>query len=174
MTNGEWSIEVHTSIGHLSSCICHFIGGRRCSTASSRQRRSPRCMRSPRANRRSPDSIVVNPHKSPSVPFDLSAFSCRRMDVLTRAFSLIPDYLRTSKGSWPGIVQPRLLRCASARPGEDRSRAGRSERSGCSMPSRQPARCSSRTTRLDGVLASRLAIGHFRTTEAHMARAWVL
>jgi aromatic-L-amino-acid decarboxylase len=29
-------------------------------------------------------------------------------------------------------------------------------------------------TRLNGVLALRLAIGHLRTTEAHVARAWEL
>jgi aromatic-L-amino-acid/L-tryptophan decarboxylase len=41
------------------------------------------------------DSIVVNPHKWLFVPIDLSAFYCRRMDVVTRAFSLVPEYLRT-------------------------------------------------------------------------------
>mgnify|MGYP006170922325 CR=1 FL=1 len=41
------------------------------------------------------DSIVVNPHKWLFTPFDLSAFYCRRMDVVRRAFSLVPEYLRT-------------------------------------------------------------------------------
>lgn len=41
------------------------------------------------------DSLVVNPHKWLFTPFDLSAFYCRRMDVLRRAFSLTPEYLRT-------------------------------------------------------------------------------
>jgi aromatic-L-amino-acid decarboxylase len=41
------------------------------------------------------DSLVVNPHKWLFTPFDLSAFFCRRMDVLRRAFSLVPDYLQT-------------------------------------------------------------------------------
>src|SRR6185295_15441425 len=41
------------------------------------------------------DSIVLNPHKWLFVPVDLSAFYCRRMDVVRRAFSLVPDYLRT-------------------------------------------------------------------------------
>jgi aromatic-L-amino-acid decarboxylase len=41
------------------------------------------------------DSLVVNPHKWLFTPFDLSAFFCRRMDVLRRAFSLTPEYLRT-------------------------------------------------------------------------------
>jgi aromatic-L-amino-acid decarboxylase len=45
------------------------------------------------------DSIVVNPHKWLFVPFDLSAFYCRRMDVVREAFSLTPDYLRTPEGS---------------------------------------------------------------------------
>jgi aromatic-L-amino-acid decarboxylase len=41
------------------------------------------------------DSLVVNPHKWLFTPFDLSAFYCRRMDVLRQAFSLVPEYLRT-------------------------------------------------------------------------------
>src|SRR5438552_1086965 len=42
------------------------------------------------------DSLVVNPHKWLFTPFDLSAFYCRRMDVVRAAFSLTPEYLRTS------------------------------------------------------------------------------
>jgi aromatic-L-amino-acid decarboxylase len=45
------------------------------------------------------DSIVVNPHKWLFTPFDLSAFYCRRMDMVRQAFSLVPDYLRTPEGS---------------------------------------------------------------------------
>ena len=41
------------------------------------------------------DSLVVNPHKWLFTPFDLSAFFCRRMDVLRQAFALVPDYLKT-------------------------------------------------------------------------------
>jgi aromatic-L-amino-acid decarboxylase len=41
------------------------------------------------------DSLVVNPHKWLFTPFDLSAFYCRRMDVVRQAFSLVPEYLRT-------------------------------------------------------------------------------
>lgn len=41
------------------------------------------------------DSIVVNPHKWLFTPIDLSAFYCRRFDVLRQAFSLVPEYLRT-------------------------------------------------------------------------------
>lgn len=44
-------------------------------------------------------SLVVNPHKWLFTPFDLSAFFCRRMDVLRAAFSLVPDYLRTPDGT---------------------------------------------------------------------------
>ncbi|MBP1635157.1 MAG: ddc 2 [Acidobacteria bacterium] len=43
------------------------------------------------------DSVVVNPHKWLFTPFDLSAFYCRRMDALVEAFSLTPEYLRTSE-----------------------------------------------------------------------------
>jgi aromatic-L-amino-acid decarboxylase len=45
------------------------------------------------------DSIVVNPHKWLFTPFDLSAFYCRRMDVVRQAFSLVPDYLATAEGA---------------------------------------------------------------------------
>jgi aromatic-L-amino-acid decarboxylase len=43
------------------------------------------------------DSLVVNPHKWLFTPFDLSAFYCRRMDVIRAAFALTPEYLRTSE-----------------------------------------------------------------------------
>lgn len=43
------------------------------------------------------DSIVMNPHKWLFTPIDLSAFYCRRFDVLRQAFSLVPEYLRTSE-----------------------------------------------------------------------------
>src|SRR6185295_13434463 len=41
------------------------------------------------------DSIVVNPHKWLFTPFDLSVLYTRHMDLLRRAFSLVPEYLRT-------------------------------------------------------------------------------
>lgn len=41
------------------------------------------------------DSLVVNPHKWLFTPFDLSAFYCRRMDLVRQAFALTPDYLKT-------------------------------------------------------------------------------
>jgi aromatic-L-amino-acid decarboxylase len=41
------------------------------------------------------DSLVLNPHKWLFTPFDLSVLYCRRMDLLRRAFSLVPEYLRT-------------------------------------------------------------------------------
>ena len=43
------------------------------------------------------DSLVVNPHKWFFTPFDLSAFYTRRPDILRRAFSLAPEYLRTAQ-----------------------------------------------------------------------------
>jgi aromatic-L-amino-acid/L-tryptophan decarboxylase len=45
------------------------------------------------------DSLVVNPHKWLFTPFDLSVLYCRRMDVLRQAFSLVPEYLKTSEGT---------------------------------------------------------------------------
>jgi len=41
------------------------------------------------------DSLVLNPHKWLFTPFDLSVLFCRQMDLLRRAFSLVPEYLRT-------------------------------------------------------------------------------
>jgi aromatic-L-amino-acid decarboxylase len=41
------------------------------------------------------DSVVINPHKWLFTPIDLSAFYCRRLDVVRAAFSLTPEYLNT-------------------------------------------------------------------------------
>ena len=43
------------------------------------------------------DSIVMNPHKWLLVPLDLSVLYTRRPDILRRAFSLVPEYLRTQE-----------------------------------------------------------------------------
>ena len=43
------------------------------------------------------DSIVVNPHKWLFTPFDLSILYCRDLESLKRAFSLVPEYLKTSE-----------------------------------------------------------------------------
>lgn len=45
------------------------------------------------------DSVLVNPHKWLFVPIDLSAFYTRKPEVLKRAFSLVPEYLRTDADS---------------------------------------------------------------------------
>ena len=45
------------------------------------------------------DSLVVNPHKWLFTPVDLSAFYTRRPDILRRAFSLVPEYLRTGENA---------------------------------------------------------------------------
>lgn len=42
------------------------------------------------------DSIVVNPHKWLMTNIDLSVFFTRHPDILRRAFSLTPEYLRTT------------------------------------------------------------------------------
>lgn len=41
------------------------------------------------------DSVVTNPHKWLFTPFDLSVLYCRHLDLLRRAFTLVPEYLRT-------------------------------------------------------------------------------
>ena len=43
------------------------------------------------------DSIVVNPHKWLFAPIDISAFYCRKPDILRRTFSLVPEYLKTNE-----------------------------------------------------------------------------
>ena len=45
------------------------------------------------------DSIVTNPHKWLFTPFDLSVLYCRDLDELKQAFSLVPEYLKTSDAS---------------------------------------------------------------------------
>jgi aromatic-L-amino-acid decarboxylase len=42
------------------------------------------------------DSIVVNPHKWLFTPIDCSVLFSRRLDIVLQAFTLVPDYLRTS------------------------------------------------------------------------------
>jgi aromatic-L-amino-acid decarboxylase len=51
------------------------------------------------------DSLVLNPHKWLFVPMDLSVLYTRRPDVLKRAFSLVPEYLRTPEDE----VAPNLM-----------------------------------------------------------------
>ncbi len=43
------------------------------------------------------DSVVTNPHKWLFTPFDLSILYCRHLDILKQAFSLVPEYLKTSE-----------------------------------------------------------------------------
>jgi aromatic-L-amino-acid decarboxylase len=45
------------------------------------------------------DSIVTNPHKWLFTPFDLSVLFCRDLGELKKAFSLVPEYLKTSEES---------------------------------------------------------------------------
>ena len=45
------------------------------------------------------DSIVSNPHKWLFVPIDFSVLFIQKPDVLKRAFSLVPEYLKTNEDS---------------------------------------------------------------------------
>ena len=45
------------------------------------------------------DSLVVNPHKWMFTPLDLSVFFTKKPDILKRAFSLVPEYLKTKEDS---------------------------------------------------------------------------
>jgi aromatic-L-amino-acid decarboxylase len=180
------------------------------------------------------DSIVVNPHKWLFTTFDLSAFYCRRMDVVRHAFSVTPEYLRTAdaaKGAKnlmdTGIQLGRRFRalklwmvlrhfggeqlrallsehmrlarlfaawvdqhpeferlapvpfsvvCFRAAPAALRGRDAEldrfNERLLDSINSTGDVFLSH--TRLNGRYALRMAIGHQRTGEAHVARAWEL
>ena len=179
------------------------------------------------------DSLVVNPHKWLFTPFDLSAFYCRRMDVVRRTFALVPDYLWTSEDRrvrnlmdtgiqlgrrfralklWmvlrhfgaEGIrgVLARHMRYAQQFAGwidaaPDFERLApvpfsvvcfRARPQAAAMTANELDGFNERLmdavnrtgeifishTRLNGKLALRLAIGHLRTTEQHVARAWQL
>lgn len=43
------------------------------------------------------DSLVVNPHKWMFTPLDLSVFFTKKPDILKKAFSLVPEYLKTKE-----------------------------------------------------------------------------
>jgi len=45
------------------------------------------------------DSIVINPHKWMFTPMDLSIYYTRKPEILKRAFSLTPEYLKTNMDS---------------------------------------------------------------------------
>jgi len=179
------------------------------------------------------DSLVVNPHKWLFTPMDLSAFYCRRMELVRRTFSIVPDYLRTAEEGRArnlmdtGIQLGRRFRalklwmilryfgadglrarlaehmrlaqlfagwvdahpdfermapvpfsvvCFRARP-DGRDEAGASldalnERLLDAVNASGEVFLSH--TRIDGRYALRMAIGHIRTTEAHVGRAWEL
>lgn len=180
------------------------------------------------------DSIVVNPHKWLFVPFDLSAFYCRRMDAVRRAFSLVPEYLQTAEGSQgvrnlmdTGIQLGRRFRalklwmvlrhfgadgirtalaehirlahrfagwvdaepdferlapvpfsvvCFRARPRGFSGTAAELDTMNAQLLDAVNAtgEVFLSHTRLNGQFALRLAVGHLRTTEVHVARAWTL
>jgi aromatic-L-amino-acid decarboxylase len=178
------------------------------------------------------DSLVVNPHKWLLTPFDLSAFYCRRMDVVRGAFALTPEYLRTDDAAAArnlmdtGVQLGRrfralklwfVLRSYGARGiREHLSRHIELARTFASWVDDHPDferlapvpfsvvcfrwnprgtrsdadldRANERLmdrvnrtgdaflshTRIDGRLALRMAIGHERTTEEHVRRAWTL
>jgi aromatic-L-amino-acid decarboxylase len=50
------------------------------------------------------DSLVVNPHKWLFTPIDCSCLFTRRPDDLRGAFSLVPEYLRTSEGDVTNLM----------------------------------------------------------------------
>jgi len=179
------------------------------------------------------DSLVVNPHKWLFTPFDLSAFYCRRMDVVRAAFSLTPDYLQTAEAGkvknlmdtgvqlgrrfralklWAVLryfgahgIRDRLAEhmrlarvftdwlddsldferlapvplsvvCFRAKPAGGVSTEN--ELNDLNTRLLEAVNASGEVflshTKINGRFALRLAIGHIRTTERHVARAWEL
>jgi aromatic-L-amino-acid decarboxylase len=188
------------------------------------------------------DSLVVNPHKWLFTPFDISVLFTRRMDVIRQAFSLVPEYLKTTEASpvrnlmdtgvqlgrrfralklWAVLryfgaegIRSRLAHhcdlartfagwvdadpdfervapvpfsvvCFRAAPAAVRSSLGDAEN--VDLASRLDAlneRILDRVnksgdvflshTKLDGRYVIRLAVGHLKTEERHLRRAWDL
>jgi aromatic-L-amino-acid decarboxylase len=179
------------------------------------------------------DSLVTNPHKWLFTPFDLSAFYCRRMDMLRAAFALTPEFLRTSTvgpaknlmdtgvqlgrrfralklwfvlrsfgarqirehltrhldlaqhfASWvdahPDFERlapvPLSVVCFRWRPAADDLSVDALDRANERLLSavNQTGEAYLSHTRIHGRFALRLAIGHLRTREEHVRRAWDL
>jgi aromatic-L-amino-acid decarboxylase len=178
------------------------------------------------------ESLVVNPHKWLLTPFDLSAFYCRRMDLVRATFSLTPDYLRTPEPEAQNLMDTGIqlgrrfralklwmvLRSYGARglrehldrhlqlarqfaawvdAHADFERVApvpfsvvcfRWNPAGRRLPDRELDAANDRLvdsvnrtgevflshTRLRGRVAIRMAIGHMRTQEADVRRAWEL
>jgi len=179
------------------------------------------------------DSLVVNPHKWLFTPFDLSAFYCRRMDVVRQAFSLTPEYLKTAEAGQvrnlmdTGVQLGRRFRAlklwmilryfgaeglrarlaahmelarlfagwVDANPDFERLApvpfsvvCFRAKPGGRDWSEPQLEALNQRLldtvnasgevflshTKLDGRFTVRLAVGHLRTTEYHVGRAWEL
>jgi aromatic-L-amino-acid/L-tryptophan decarboxylase len=179
------------------------------------------------------DSVVVNPHKWLFTPFDLSAFFCRRMDVVRGAFSLAPDYLGSAeRGSVKNLMDTgvqlgrrfralklwmilrsfgaeqlrghlarhielarQFAECVDAHPDFERVapvplsvicfrwRPADGHRSDAELDAanqqlvdrvNQTGEVFLATARVRGRLIIRMAIGHLRTTESHVRRAWEL
>lgn len=50
------------------------------------------------------DSLVVNPHKWMFTPIDLSLFYTRKPEILKKAFSLVPEYLKTTDSEGENLM----------------------------------------------------------------------
>ncbi len=134
------------------------------------------------------DSLVLNPHKWLFTPFDLSVLYCRHMDLLRRAFSLVPEYLRTPEqdqvrsGSDYGVQLPVpfALVCFRARPavaGETEAvKAKRLDALNEAIMHGVNATGEAflSHTKLNDRLTLRLSIGNIRTAERHVRRVWEL
>ena len=85
------------------------------------------------------DSIVVNPHKWLFTPLDCSLLLTRRPELLRAAFSLVPEYLRTTGGAGADATTTSTSRSSAGAP--DRSRCGSScatsDSPGCVAASRR-------------------------------------
>jgi aromatic-L-amino-acid decarboxylase len=177
------------------------------------------------------ESFVVNPHKWLLTPFDLSVLYCRHMPLLRQAFSLVPEYLRTTEpdavhnlmdtgiqlgrrfralklwfvlryfgaegisariaehmllartfAAWVDASRdferlapvPMSVVCFRARPAAFASDPAALDRLNARLMDQLNAsgRLFLSHTKLDGAFTLRLAVGHIRTTEQHLAEAW--
>jgi aromatic-L-amino-acid decarboxylase len=50
------------------------------------------------------DSFVVNPHKWLFTPHDLSILYCKKPEILKKAFSLVPEYLKTDQNEVTNLM----------------------------------------------------------------------
>jgi aromatic-L-amino-acid decarboxylase len=140
------------------------------------------------------DSFVTNPHKWLMTPMDLSAFFCRRPEMLRKAFTLTPDYLMVVRhygveGLQASIREHiRLGKLFASLVAEDarfevvapvpfstvcfRLKTGDADNQALMDRVNASGKLFISHTRLNDKLTIRFAIGNARSSEAHVRAAW--